>query len=102
MSRYSITDLLELLISERGDCLRLEVGLPPTLVVQGEAHEVEGPVLEEEAVEAMLRSVASSRELRVFRETGCVDIIATLKDGRFLVRAVRAFHQFRLELLPIS
>jgi phosphopantetheine adenylyltransferase len=50
----------------------------------------------------MLRSIASSREMRVFRETGSLDIIVPLEGARFLVRAVRAFSEFRLELQPIS
>ena len=102
MSCYSIPDLLKLLRTERGERVRLDVGFPPTLVVKGESHEIEGPAVVEESVEEMLREVASSREMRVFRETGSVDIIVPLEGVRFLVRAVRAFSEFRLELQPIS
>jgi Tfp pilus assembly ATPase PilU len=102
MSCYSIPDLLKLLQTERGDRVRLDVGFPPTLVIKGEPHEIEGPAVVEESVEEMLRSVASTREMRVFRETGSVDVIVPLEDTRFLVRAVRAFSEFRLELQPIS
>jgi Tfp pilus assembly ATPase PilU len=102
MSCYSIPDLLKLLQTERGDRVRLDVGFPPTLVIKGEPHEIEGPAVVEESVEEMLRSVASTREMRVFRETGSVDVIVPLEGTRFLVRAVRAFSEFRLELQPIS
>ena len=102
MSSYSIPDLLKLMHSERGERVRLDVGYPPTLVVRGESHEIEGPAVAEESAEEMLRSVASSREMRVFRETGSVDIIVPLEGSRFLVRAVRAFSEFRLELQPIK
>jgi Tfp pilus assembly pilus retraction ATPase PilT len=102
MSGYSIPDLLRLLRSERGECVRLDVGSPPTLVVKGESHQIEGPAVVEQSVEEMLRSIASSREMRVFRETGSLDIIVPLEGARFLVRAVRAFSEFRLELQPIS
>ena len=91
MSSYSIPDLLKLLRSERGERVRLDVGFPPTLVVKGEPHKIEGPAVVEESVEEMLRSVASTREMRVFRETGSVDVIVPLEGTRFLVRAVRAF-----------
>ena len=102
MSCYSIPDLLKLLRTERGERVRLDVGFPPTLIVKGESHEIEGPAVVEESVEEMLRSVASTREMRVFRETGSVDVIVPLEGTRFLVRAVRAFSEFRLELKLIS
>lgn len=80
----------------------MDVGFPPTLVVKGEPHEIEGPVVDEDSVEEMLRTVASTREMRAFRKTGTVDIIVPFDGARFLVRAVRAFSEFRLELQPIA
>jgi Tfp pilus assembly pilus retraction ATPase PilT len=99
---YSIPDLLKLLRTEHGERVRLDVGSPPTLVVRGESHEIEGPAVEEESVEVMLRSVAGTREMRAFRETGTVDVIIPFDGTRFLVRAVRAFSKCRLELQPIT
>lgn len=99
---YSIPDLLRLLRTEHGECVRLDVGSPPSLVVKGESHEIEGPAVEEESVEEMLRSVAGTREMRAFRETGTVDIIVPFDGTRFLVRAVRAFSECRVELRPIT
>jgi Tfp pilus assembly ATPase PilU len=102
MSGYSIPDLLELLQTERGDRLLLNVGSPPTLVVKGELHAIEGPAVVEESAEEMIRSVASTREMRAFRESGTVDVIVPFEGSRFLFRAVRAFGEFRLELEPIA
>ena len=102
MSVYSIPDLLKLLRTERGELVRLDVGFPPTFVVKGESHEIEGPAVMEESLEEMLHAVASTREMRAFRESGTVDVIVTFEGTRFLVRAVRAFGQFRLELHPIT
>jgi Tfp pilus assembly ATPase PilU len=101
MSSYSIPDLLKQLQTERGERVRLDVGFPPSVVVKGEAHEIEGPSVTEESVEEMLRAVASTREMRAFRESGTVDVIVPFEGTRFLVRAVRAFSEFRLELQPI-
>jgi hypothetical protein len=98
MDCYSITDLCELLQKERGERIRMDVGSSPKLVLKDHAHEIEGPAMNEEALEAMLRTVANTREMRTFREKGCVDIILPLHGSRFLVRAVRAFDEFRLEL----
>lgn len=80
----------------------MDVGFPPTLVVKGEPHEIEGPAVMEEHVEEMLRAVASTRQMRVFWESGTVDLIVPFDGARFLVRAVRAFSEFRLELQPIT
>lgn len=102
MDRYSILDLLQLLSSKRGERVLLVVGSPPIVFVREESYQIEGPVVEEESVEEMLREVAGSREIRVFCETGSVDIIVPLEGARFLVRAVRAFGEFRLELQRVS
>lgn len=99
---YSISELLKLLQAERGERVRLEVGAPPTLTLKGEPFEIEGPVVIEESVEEMLRAVANTREMRAFRECGTVDIIVPFEGARFLVRAVRAFSEFRLELHAIT
>ncbi len=102
MSDYSIPDLLKLLQTERGDRVLLKVGSPPTLILKGELHAVEGPPVIEESADEMIRSVASTREMRAFRESGTVDVIVPFDGSRFLVRATRAFGEFRLELQPIT
>jgi Tfp pilus assembly ATPase PilU len=99
---YSIPDLLRLMRTERGERVRLDVGSPPALIIKGESFEIEGPPVEEESVEEMLRVVASSRQIRAFRESATVDILVTFEGGHFLVRAVRAFSEFRLELHAIA
>jgi hypothetical protein len=87
--------------TERGERVRLDVGSPPTLIIKGESFEIEGPPVEEASMEEMLRVVASSRQMRAFRDSATVDIIVTFEGARFLVRAVRAFSDFRLELHAI-
>lgn len=101
MDSYDIPDLIKLLWNEHGESIKLDVGLPPTLVVKGELYEIEGPEIAEESVEKMLRTVASTREMRAFRETGSLDIIVPFHSSRFLVRAVRESGQSRLVVVPI-
>ena len=79
----------------------MDVGYSPKLVLKDQAHEIEGPAMDEEALEAMLRTVANTREMRAFRKKGSVDIILPLHGSRFLVRAVRAFDEFRHDLQMI-
>jgi len=101
MSHYSIPDLLELLKEERGERVQIKAGYSPVLVVKGESHEIEGPMVMEESVEAMLRDVASTRDLRAFRRDGKLDVVVRLRDTDFLVRAIRAFGECRLEMQPV-
>lgn len=101
MDSYSIPDLIKLLRTERGERVRLIVGFPPILLAKGESHEIEGPLVVDESVEEMLRTVASTREMRTFRETGSMDIVVPFDGARFLVRAIRAFGDYRVELQVI-
>lgn len=101
MSSYSIPDLFKLLQNERNGRLLLRVGFPPALVIKGELHAIEGLPLVEDAAEEIIRSVASTREVRTFRESGIVDVIVAFEGSYLLFRAVRAFGEFRLELQSI-
>lgn len=102
MSAYSIQDLVQLLQTEGCERVLLEVGFSPTIVIKGELREVEGPSMVEEAVDEMIREVASTRALRAYRECGQVDFFVSLEGHRVLVRAVCAFGVSRLELQRIS
>ena len=41
---YSMSDLLQLVVSEGASDLHIRVGTPPTIRVHGILHRVEGPV----------------------------------------------------------
>ncbi len=69
---HSRDDLLYLLNSDGADELRLHVGVPPVLVLQGEDHLVAGPPTTAEECEELLRSLATTRQRRELRERGQV------------------------------
>jgi hypothetical protein len=98
LNSYSISDLLGLIMAGRGDSVRLEVGQPAILMVKGQKFEVEGPFVAAEIVDELLRTTVSTRRVRDFRKHGVVEAIYTFKGARFLVRAVQAFGDFRLDL----
>lgn len=102
LDQYSIPELLQLLRSERGERIRLETGLQPSLTIKGKDYEIDAPPLDEESAEQLLRPVADSRQMRAFREFSTVDIIHTFEGARFLIRVVRAFGTFNVELHTIS
>lgn len=95
---YSIPDLLKHLLAEPDGRVRLTVGFPPRLKIKGDDHEVDGPSLTHEDMETLIRSIASTRQIRIFRKQGTIEFFHTFQDTRFLVRAVQAFGDFRLDL----
>src|SRR5437879_3045058 len=72
---YSLDNLLHLLNSDGADELRLHVGAPPVIVLQGEHLSVEGPPIATEDAEQLLQSIADTRQRRELRERGVVQFI---------------------------
>jgi Tfp pilus assembly ATPase PilU len=101
LSNYSLSDLLNLVNASRAEKVLLEVGYTPALFVKGKRIEIEGPDVVSEVMEELVRSVAHTRQFRLLRENGTVNIIQTIDNSRFLVRVVDAFSVFRLDLIPM-
>jgi hypothetical protein len=99
---YSVPDLLNLLLAQKGEYIRLEPGLPPFYRIKEQRHEVEGPPLTEENLEQILRELATTRQLREFREKRSLDFNHTYKRTLLLVRAVQCYDTFRLDLYVIE
>lgn len=68
-------DLLHVLHSDGADELRLHVGTPPVIVLEGESHPIEGPAITSEDAEQLLQSIANTRQRRDLREHGVVEFI---------------------------
>ncbi|SRR6266581_1047577 len=85
---YSMENLLMLVSTERAVALKLQVGLPPVIVLENENHALEGPPITPEEVEELLRSIANTRHMRELRENGDVVFIYKFQGSSpFLVRA---------------
>ena len=48
LDSYSIPEMLQLLVTERGDRIRLDTRTAPSITIKGKEFEIEGPVLDEE------------------------------------------------------
>lgn len=94
---YYANDFFKMLLAKRGEHARLELGLPPTLRVQGELYEVEGPDVAPDDLERILHEVTSTRQLREFREKHEIDFMHTFSGTLFLIRVTRFFDTFRLD-----
>ena len=81
-------DLLHLLHSDGADELRLRVGQPPIIVLDGEEKLIEGPPLTTGDTEHLLWGITDTRQRRMFRERHAVEFLYKFR-GRtnFVVRA---------------
>lgn len=85
---YHIEHLLTLLTTEKAKELQFRAGNPPIMVSESEQRSLQGPPITSDDVAQLLRSIATSRQMRDLRESGTVQFIYTNR-GRspFLVRA---------------
>jgi len=95
---YSLSDLMQLLLAERGEAIHLHDGGRPVLEIRRELHTIEGPSLEVGDTQTLLRSIAPPPE---FQEAlrGCTAFEHRHADGaHFHVMAFREDGSIRLEL----
>ncbi len=85
---YSIDDLLYLVHSDGADGLKLQVGQPPVVVVDGEDQEIEEPAITVEGAERLLQSLTDTRQRRDLREHGDIEFIYRFRQcASFVVHA---------------
>lgn len=96
-------DLFELVHSEGGSDIHLEVGVPPVLRINGNLVPIHAPVLKPEDTERMINSITSDYHQRQIREKGTVDFGFDFKGKcRFRVSAFKQKGYFAavLRLIP--
>jgi Tfp pilus assembly pilus retraction ATPase PilT len=99
---YSISDLLNLVRTAGAEKILLEVGYTPILFVKGQKMEIDGPDVTTEAMEELLHSVASTRQIRSLRKNGTVEFVLVYQQHQILVDFVEAFEVYRGSLTPIA
>src|ERR1051325_7520467 len=99
---YSMSDLLQLVVSEGSSDLHIRVGTPPTIRVHGILHRVEGPSLLPEDTEELMRSITSEEHIQHVRERGGSDFGFAFGDmARFRVSVFKEKGNFGLVLRQI-
>src|SRR6202451_2667246 len=94
---YSMSDLLQLVVSEGSSDLHIRVGIPPTIRVHGILHRVEGPVLKPEDAEELMRSMTSEEHIQSTRERGGADFGFAFGDAaRFRVSVFKERGNFAM------
>src|SRR5881394_806994 len=99
---YSMSDLLQMVVSENGSDLHVRVGTPPTIRVHGILHRVEGPPLEAQDTEELMRSITSEDHIQHVRERGGSDFGFAFGDlARFRVSVFKSKGDFGMVLRQI-
>src|SRR6202050_2728857 len=99
---YSMSDLLQLVVSEGSSDLHIRVGIPPVIRVHGTLHRVDGPSLKNEDTEELMRSITSEDHIQHVREQGGADFgFAFGEAARFRVSVFKEKGNFGLVLRQI-
>ena len=99
---YSMSDLLQLTVSEGASDLHLRVGIPPVIRVHGRLHRVEGPPLAAEDTEELSSIITSYDHIQAVREQGGSDFgFAFGEMARFRVSVFKERGNFGMVLRQI-
>src|ERR1041384_6796888 len=99
---YSMSDLLQLMVSEGSSDLHIRVGVPPVIRLHGILHRVEGPPLRPEDTEELMRSITSEDHIQHVRERGGADFgFAFGELARFRVSVFKERGNFGMVLRQI-
>ena len=99
---YSMSDLLQLVVSEGSSDLHIRVACPPVIRLHGVLHRVEGPSLRAEDTEELMRSITSDDHIQQVRERGGADFgFAFGELARFRVSVFKEKGNFGMVLRQI-
>jgi len=99
---YSMSDLLQLVVSEGASDLHIRVATAPTIRVHGILHRVEGPGLKPEDSEELMRSITSEEHIQQVRERGGADFAFAFGEAaRFRVSVFKEKGNFGMVLRQI-
>src|SRR3984885_2897126 len=99
---YSMSDLLQLVVSEGSSDLHIRVNVPPVIRVHGILHRVDGPPLRSEDAEELVRSLTSEDSIQQVRENGGADFGFAFGDmARFRVSVFKEKGNFGVVLRQI-
>ncbi len=99
---YSMSDLLQLVVSEGASDLHIRVGVPPVIRVHGVLQRVDGAPLQPQDSEELMRSITSEDCIQQVREQGGADFgFAFGEVARFRVSVFKEKGNFGLVLRQI-
>lgn len=97
-----MNDLLELMVDQGASDLHIQVNQPPTLRISGSMLPVEGPKLDPQAAEDLMKSITSTVHQEQVKTTGGADFGFTYQSkARFRVSVLRAKGHYGIVLRQI-
>src|SRR5512147_451028 len=99
---YSMSDLLQLVVTEGASDLHIRVASAPAIRLHGVLHRVDGPPLRPEDSEELMRSITSEDHIQQVRERGGADFGFAFGDlARFRVSVFKEKGNFGMVLRQI-
>src|SRR5881296_2756315 len=99
---YSMSDLLQLVVTEGSSDLHVRVGTAPVIRLHGVLHRVDGPPVRPEDTEELMRSMTSEDHIQHVRERGGADFgFAFGELARFRVSIFKEKGNFGMVLRQI-
>jgi len=99
---YEMNDLLELMVDQGASDLHLQVNQPPTLRISGGLVPVEGPKLDADGTEGLMKAITSSSNQEQLKTRGGADFGFAYQDkARFRVSVLRAKGAYGIVLRQI-
>lgn len=97
-----MNDLLELMVDQGASDLHIQVNQPPTLRISGSMLPVEGPKLDPQGAEDLMKSITSTAHQEQVKTTGGADFGFTYQSkARFRVSVLRAKGHYGIVLRQI-
>jgi len=100
---YCMDDLLELVLREQAEELRLQVGHPPLMVVRGESRRIDVTAITTDNVTELFQSLATENQLKELRACGEIHFIHLFQNSaRFSVTARVQHEAFDVKIKNLS
>ncbi len=99
---YCLADLLNLVVSESAEELRLEAGQPPLIIVRGQSRALNLPALTTDNLADLFSSFATPEQTEELRRCGDIHFNYTSqRSGRFGVKATSERVGITLKMKPL-
>jgi Tfp pilus assembly pilus retraction ATPase PilT len=103
MPKYTMADLLDLAATEKAEELHLDFDVPPSIKVKGEMLVIEGPPINPENIESLLKEIASDAQIQDIKKRGNLKFIVPLGDEyRFRADVTTRGDSFTLRLYNLA
>ena len=100
---YNMNDLLNLVAREAAEELRLEPGMPPTIILQGKSRIIDASLVTDDNVSELFRSIATEEQRRELARCGDIHFTFVAQNSaRFSVSAAMQRESLTLRIRNLA